>query len=197
LKVNKELVFTAEELKSEEWVGVTDYPGYEVSNLGRFRSYWRPFGMVQQPRIKNVIFNNGRAKVSVHKPTGGNTLVFLARIVAKCFIGCADDQIVYHTDENPLNCRKENLVVVTREELGKILRCKRYFEDRDNSSLGREITRQSTRDKRYEIALTVKELREAGMTYREIGKNVGRSESGVCRIFLGLNNSLLQKALAK
>jgi hypothetical protein len=195
--VNKELVFTTEELKFEEWMGVAEYPGYEVSNLGRFRSYWRPFGMVQQPKIKSVIFNNGRAKVSVHKPDGGNTLVFLARIVAKCFIGCAENQIVYHVDENPLNCRRENLVVVSRGELGNILRNRRYFKDRDHSSLGREVARQTARDRHYEIALKIKELRESGMTYKEIGKNVGMSESGVCRVYLGLNNSLLQKALAK
>ena len=174
----------------------TKYVGYEVSDLGRVRSYWRPRGLFldKEPRIKSVVINNNRAKVNVHNSSGHNRLILLSRLVAEVFLGEPQGRIVVPRDRDPANCRVDNLFYATNKEAADYLREVRYQLLGDESSLGREMIVRHKREDKLARALRCKQLRNEGKSYREIGKIVGMSESGVCRILLGLHNQLLKKA---
>lgn len=183
------------QLEGEEWRRVKEYPGYEVSNFGRFRSYWTPAGLKDKPRIKSIIFNR-YMKVAVH--TGRkNTLVSFAPIVARAFIGSPRGRIVINLDGDIRNCRLDNLAYVTREELGAIVSFNNYLKNGDNSSMGRLLAAQRRQEDRLKRALLIKKLRDTDrLTYKEIAQQVGMSESGVCRVYTGSGNQVLGKALA-
>jgi hypothetical protein len=184
------------ELPGEEWRKVEDFPGYEVSTLGRFRSYWRPNGLNDTPRLKSII-KNRYMKVSVHTENG-NTLVLFSKLVAEAFLGKANGRVIAYLDDNIENCRLDNLAYVTRPELGKIISQRRYLHDPVNSNLGKKIAAQRAYHARLERARKVKSLRDSDkLTFKEIGKQLGLSESGAYRIYSGSNNHMLAKALAQ
>lgn len=97
-------VFSSGELSAERWVEFAE--GYEVSDLGRVRSFFgqgrrRPGGA---PRLKSQAVNSqGRAVVSV----GGRPLQ-VSRLVASAFLGASED-FVLHKNDNPLDNRLSNL----------------------------------------------------------------------------------------
>jgi hypothetical protein len=182
------------QLEGEEWRPVEEYPGYEVSNLGRFRSYWTTRGRSNTPRIKSII-KNRYMKVAVHTPEGKNTLVLFARLVAETFIGKPNGRLIVYLDGNSDNCRLDNLAYATRTELGSILTLRRFLKNGEDSSLGRKKAMQRKYYARLQRAKKVKELRDKGLTYRAIGEYLGISESGAYRIYAGSNNHMLVKAL--
>lgn len=173
----------------------TPYEGYEVSNLGRFRSYWTPGGRSDRPRVRKPCYNNGRLRVGV-KIGESYTIVSLAHLVALSFLGESENRIVIFKNFDSRDCRAENLQWATTQEAGEHLRQKRYIEDRESSTMGRKIVSEHRLREKYDRALTIRQLRDDDkLSYKEIGRRVGLSESGVCRIYLGLNNAVLQKAL--
>lgn len=105
--------FTAEELSTEEWRDVPDYPAYEVSSLGRVRRKTdsatsrggRMLGHIDRTGgyISLSLSRDGRAKhMSMH------------RIVAAAFIGpCPPDKQVNHKDGDKQNNRPGNLEYLT------------------------------------------------------------------------------------
>ena len=121
----------------EIWKDIEGFEGfYQISNLGRVKSLPRlvPFkqGMFRMTReriLKNRVGSNGYGFVYLCKPKAKRQ-VLVHRLVAQAFIpnplGLA---IVNHKDENPLNCRVENLEWCTykynsnygtcREKIGK------------------------------------------------------------------------------
>ncbi len=106
----------------DEW-RPTLHAAYEVSNLGRVRSYFRPGGDVRrqatcrvgvEPRIlKPGVASNGYLTVCLGK---GNTFCVHA-LVAQAFLGpCPEGQEVRHKDDNRLNPCACNLEYGTRQD---------------------------------------------------------------------------------
>lgn len=98
-------VFSSLELRDERWVEFAD--GYEVSDLGRVRSYWRqgrPAQKKASPTLKTLVTNpQGRQVVSIKSKSHQ-----VSRLVAAAFLG-ASDELVLHKDDNPFNNRLNNL----------------------------------------------------------------------------------------
>lgn len=184
------------QLAGEEWRKIKRYPGYEVSNLGRFRSYWTSNGLSDTPRIKSIIFNRFM-KVSVKRLDGTHTLVEFSRLVAEVFIGKPRNRLVINLDGDIKNCRVDNLAYVTRDEFSKILAFRRYMKYGEKSTLGRKKAAERKYQARLRRALEVESLRDnEHLTFREIGERTGISESAAFRIYTGSNNSVLEKAKA-
>jgi len=103
----------------EEWRWIPEYEGrYEVSNLGRVRSYYtcrntpRPEARI----LKSWTINTGYPVVGLAKP-GRKSRFLVHRLVASAFIPnplCHPD--VNHKDSNRANPRVDNLEWVTRSE---------------------------------------------------------------------------------
>lgn len=99
---------------TETWKRSPSFPDYEVSNLGRVRSYKRSGGpKVLKPKpdargcIKTMLTRDGkRCGVYVH------------RLVAETFLGpCLDGRKVHHLDGNRSNNRADNLACATDAEI--------------------------------------------------------------------------------
>jgi flavin-dependent thymidylate synthase len=97
-------VLSSNELANEIWREFVD--GYEVSNLGRVRSYFGQGARRKRliPILKNQTVNRGgRLIVGVE-----NKAVPVSRLVAQNFVsGCGP--MVLHNDDNPLDNRASNL----------------------------------------------------------------------------------------
>lgn len=104
----------------EVWKRIPGYEKYDVSNLGRVRSYCQPGFKKAAPTPQRILkagknregylsvslsSNQGRRKIDIH------------RLVALAFIGPPPDgMIVCHKDDNPANNNLENLKYGTLSE---------------------------------------------------------------------------------
>lgn len=100
----------------EEWRQVEDRPGYEVSNLGRVRSY-RGQGTSgikhQEPHILTVFKRQGYACVNL----GRDQPRAIHRLVAQAFLGSPPESLeCRHLDGNRMNPTLENLAYGTKAE---------------------------------------------------------------------------------
>lgn len=99
----------------ETWAPIPDRPGYEVSNIGRIRSYRNAQGHpMSEPRVLTPIrTRSGRLKIKL----GRTATVGIHRLVLLAFRGPAgDDQECRHLNGNPLDNRIENLAWGTKVE---------------------------------------------------------------------------------
>jgi flavin-dependent thymidylate synthase len=103
--------FTTNELLNERWVEFSD--GYEVSNLGRIRTYWGQGARHKKakPDIKKITISpNLRAVVSI-KERGA---LQVSRLTYEAFFGSVPEgKFILHNDDNPLNNRLTNLRIGT------------------------------------------------------------------------------------
>lgn len=94
----------------EVWKDITDYPNYQVSNLGRVKN--KKTGKLKQPQIDRTgyyqqvwLTHNGKANTQrIH------------RLVAETFLGKHPDLMVNHIDGDKLNNRVTNLEWCTAKE---------------------------------------------------------------------------------
>ena len=92
--------------KLEVWKSTT-HDGYEVSNMGRVRSYFGQGRRTKQstPIMKRLTPDDtGRKSVNI----GGNVLL-VARLVYEAFVAPAPDAFICHKDDNPANDQLDNL----------------------------------------------------------------------------------------
>ena len=102
----------------ERWLPVPGYEGrYDVSDLGRGRSWVSP-GRRTQPRIlKSSPTSAGYLAVSLTRGDGRKTTRTIHSLVAAAFLGPRPaGQEVRHLDGNPLNNTLGNLAYGTRSE---------------------------------------------------------------------------------
>jgi hypothetical protein len=105
--------------KSEEW-RPTHHPNYEVSNLGRVRSYakrgWQG-GREEVPRILKPVFPKGRTTRYASVQMGKGKMRPIHQLVAEAFLGpCPAGQEVMHRDDSGRNPRLDNLRYGTHKE---------------------------------------------------------------------------------
>lgn len=99
----------------EVWKEIPDYPGYEVSNFGRIRSYHlgNKRGISNRPqRIMSTkpTNKNGYPTVKLFKKGQKKKLRYVHHIVAKVFLGDRPIGLeVCHEDDNRLNNKTDNL----------------------------------------------------------------------------------------
>jgi hypothetical protein len=95
----------------ETWIQITDFPDYEVSNLGRVKSHKYKISRIMKPRslrdgyLSVILVNEkGRSQKLVH------------RLVVQEHIGLDPDLEIDHIDRNRTNNRINNLNLIPRLE---------------------------------------------------------------------------------
>ncbi len=102
---------------SEVWKPIADFPGYEVSDQGQVRSFYRRIGgatgwdIANDPQriLKGAIKKNGYHFVLLHR-NGVSSNCMVHRLVAHAFLGeCPEGMEVCHNDSDSQNNSPENL----------------------------------------------------------------------------------------
>lgn len=100
---------------TEEWRAVEDWPGYEVSDIGRVRSWKRASGLTE-PQVLALGLSAGYPCISLSAPGRHGTLK-VHWLVAAAFLGPRPEgQEIAHNDGDRLNCRASNLRYATQAE---------------------------------------------------------------------------------
>ncbi len=98
----------------EEWRAIDGYDGYEVSNLGRvrsFRSRQRGFRLaIPIIRKPGIVKDSGTQQVTLFDVDGRRKLRFVHNLVLEAFVGPRPDGMQgCHGDDDPRNNRLSNL----------------------------------------------------------------------------------------
>ena len=110
----------------EKWRQIEGYPGYEVSSLGRVRS-WRAPGAVptgqdfrwrKTPKVLSLFVSHGYSRVNIRDADGNNYKPVVHFLVASTFLGPAPDpgMTVAHCNGDQSDNRLENLRWATHQE---------------------------------------------------------------------------------
>jgi DNA-binding XRE family transcriptional regulator len=98
---------------AETWKKIPGYPDYEVSDLGKIRSYK---GVNQnaprrkRPRLmKQRIADDGYPRVTLQNKDGKKVVRQVHLLVARAFLGPANGRLVLHKDGRPHNRKLSNL----------------------------------------------------------------------------------------
>lgn len=101
---------------NEIWMPVKNFPGYEVSNLGRVRTWKKRNGksLRTEPVLKSSRLDaNGYYKVDLIQD-GNRKTMWVHRLVAEAFLGSIHDGMhVCHNNGIPSDNRLENLRIDT------------------------------------------------------------------------------------
>lgn len=105
----------------EEWKDVVGFEGrYEVSNLGRVRSFVSSYNGKQPkfPKIKILrqSINRGYHRVALIAKNGKYYNMLVHRLVASAFIGDCTDMEINHIDCDKSNNCVENLEICTQSQ---------------------------------------------------------------------------------
>ena len=102
-------------LPGETWKEIEGFPGYEVSDMGRVRSFykraWRDWEQVAEPQriLKGALTPQGYRFVSLRR-LGLSYTQRIHQLVLEAFVGfCPGGQECCHNDGNPLNNHLSNL----------------------------------------------------------------------------------------
>lgn len=107
----------------EVWKSIKGYEGiYEVSNMGRIRTYrkkdgWVGYKATDTPRLMSVISHgNGYLYVTLSKDSKTENR-YVHRLVAEAFIGAIPQgHVINHLDYDKTNNCADNLEIVTQKE---------------------------------------------------------------------------------
>ena len=118
-------------MEEELWEPILDFPGYEVSNHGRARSFWRQYGRGRgigaiyrldskpQKILKLKITKYGYLQAVLLK-NGKDHYLYIHRLVLLAFVGpCPTMHETRHLDGNKKNNCLTNLCWGTRKENGE------------------------------------------------------------------------------
>lgn len=186
---------TYPELKQgEQWRPIPGFDGYEVSSLGRVRSYRRHGGrgreLLGTPRAKKVhAASTGYLSVTLQKPDGNRCGKYTVHtLVALAFLGPRPEGMqVAHADGNRLNARLDNLRYATADENAEDKR--RHGTDTPGERNGRH--KLTDRD-----VLEIRELRSRGALQRELAEKFGVSRSAIHFVLSGQRWSHVKGATA-
>lgn len=110
-------------ISDEIWKDIPNFPGYQVSDQGRVRSYWRfkgqklGFRVEDTPqRVLRSHWNGPKTSLSVSLSGGERRVFAVCRLVLAAFVGpCPDGMESCHDDGNAANCSLTNLRWDTRK----------------------------------------------------------------------------------
>lgn len=153
----------------EIWKDIENYEGlYQVSNLGRIKSFPRN-GTIKQERIlKQTIDNNGYLIVGLHKNNKAKK-VCVHWLVANAFIPKKEtDEVINHIDGNKLNNTLNNLE-----------RCTQSHNVKESIRLGLQIPYNEKPVIQYDLQGNfVKEWKSGSEAGRQL--NISQSNISAC-----------------
>lgn len=106
-----------EEIDGEKWIEIDEFPGYEVSNMGRVRHYSKRYKLFHLVALNYTGINKRRVYVSLYNNRYRRNAI-LSRLVATYFVDgkIHEDDEVNHIDGNPMNNVYTNLEWVTPDD---------------------------------------------------------------------------------
>lgn len=163
--------------QGEIWRAIPGFEGYEVSSLGRVRSFRRHGGvgrgLVDRARIKKTHpAANGYLCVTLQKPDGNRCSKYpVHALVAAAFLGPRPDGMqVAHADGDRSNARLDNLRYATPLENAEDKR--RHGTDTPGERNGRrKLTDDAVRE--------IRRMRARGALQRELAAKFGVSISAI------------------
>jgi hypothetical protein len=155
-------------LSNEQWKPIKDFPDYEVSDLGRVKSYKHSKeGRILSPRSDG---RGGYKKVTLFK-NGMKIQKKIHILVLEAFIGPKPTGWeTSHKNDKPDDNRLSNLEWVTPSK---------------NQKLNFQVFNNTLTAKHREKIPTIFELAKAGLSQREIGRRLEIDYSHVSRILRG------------
>lgn len=161
---------------TEDWHEIPGHEGYEVSNLGRVRSWWRPrkgggrYRQDQPHFLTPVVNSHGRQKVHLGAQAQNkdvHALVLLA------FVGPPQPgQECRHLDGDKANNRLSNLVWGTKQEnMADSVRLGTFKGEKNGRA---KVTEETVRQ--------IRAMASSGTSYREIGRQMNLPDLLVGRI---------------
>ena len=177
----------------EIWKSIPGYDGYEVSNLGRVRTFYKRVGrswvIVNSPQkiLSSALRNKSYKVVRPKSNDGQKKIKTIHALVALAFIGpCPEGMEVCHSDGNSFNNSPDNLRYDTRKN-------NLYDMVINNGgvhpfSKGKPTRKQKVlenKNKKFARNNLIKELRHSGLQYSQISEQTGLSVSAICRIIKG------------
>lgn len=97
-----QLEFSEEDLKSEIWKTNVNYPGCEISSLGRVKG--------RRGTIKKIHAYKGFLRTGIESKKGKYKPSLISRLVYETFIGpVSEGMYISYKDGNPFNCKVSNL----------------------------------------------------------------------------------------
>lgn len=167
--------FTIEELNSEEWRLIQDFPDYEVSSLGRVRRKTASKVARAGHVLKPTSGTKGRRHVSLCRGAVV-TERRIHRLVAGAFLEPSTPERIFinHKDGNPSNNRQSNLEWCTPKE----------NTEHSIYVLGNRSDGEHNKHSKFtrEQVLAIHDALMAGMSSPEIIAKYGVSESQISRI---------------
>lgn len=162
----------------EIWKPIPDFPGYDISDQGRVRSYWgsgksKPLRDIPQ----RILHPSKKIYSQVTLTKDGKHFIFLVhRLVLEIFIGpCPPGMESRHSDGIPANCSIENLSWGTHSE--NMLDRTRHGTNWDNRGMNCPTAKLTDAQ-----VLEIRKLTSRGITQTEIGKIYGVNQSHISRI---------------
>ena len=180
--------------QGETWRPIPGFEGYEVSDLGRVRSFrrhgGRGRGLVNAPRIKKTHPGAaGYLSVTLQRPDGNRCSKYhVHALVAAAFLGPRPDGMqVAHADGDRLNARLDNLRYATGSENAEDKR--RHGTDTPGERNGmHKLTDRDVRE--------IRQLRAAGALQRELAERFGVSISAIQFVLNGKHWSHVKEDVA-
>lgn len=167
------------DLPLEEWRPVPGYEGrYDVSNMGRVRSWQNPNGDLSVPRLKSAFAEpkDGYLQVALYKKHKG-TRIGIARLVLMAFVGLPSKGMeASHLDGNILNNTLDNLAWETRLE-NEQHKVEHGTRPRGESQYLSKLTEEQVKE--------IKWLRHLGFKLSELSERFGIHKTGISKICRG------------
>lgn len=122
---------------TEEWQTIEGFPLYEVSSLGRVRSY----ATGKERELRGGVSGSGYRNVGLGSHASGIKYYGVHRLVALAFHGQPkSDQVVRHLDGDRLNNKASNLAwgTVSENMFDKVRHGTHHYANRDRCGRGHE-----------------------------------------------------------
>lgn len=164
----------------ERWRSIPGFPYYEVSDLGRVRTY-KGVNQHSPPRktpklMKQRLGRDGYKRVTLQNAAGEKEVLSVHLAVGRAFLGDGGGRVLRHKDGDPSNPKLSNL---------------EYGSQKDNSKDKLRHGTDSRGEKNAASLLSEEEVREilqlkGRMSQREIGNLFGISRQAVSDIHRGI-----------
>jgi HNH endonuclease/NUMOD4 motif len=165
---------------TENWVGLVQFPGYDVSDLGRVRSYWiagsHPQRMTSEPETLSPAINSvGYPRVTLKDRNRKTRYVNVHRLILECFVGMAPEGTIgRHLNDIKTDNRLVNLAWGSHGDN------RRDSYRNGTPTIGQRVARLTS----IQVA-EIKRLSQAGRSQASIARQFGIHPSHVSKMCSG------------